>query len=110
MADKQLTNKQRYWLEHLQSWSQTSESLSSYAKRCGLKAQTLYTSKGRLVALGLWPAGEAPPQGPRFVRVNVPGGTRAPVSCQVHLPNGVRVDVPVGDAQLASVLRTAAAL
>ncbi len=110
MADKQLTNKQRYWLEHLQSWSRTPESLSEYAKRCGLKAQTLYVAKGRLIALGLWTAQGAGSEERRFVRVQVPAGTRTPSTCQVHFANGARVDVPVDDGGLATVLRTVAAL
>ena len=110
MTVKRLTKKQRYWLTHLDSWSKSQESLSRYAKRCGLKAQTLYTAKGRLMALGLWTADGAGVDEPRFVRLQVPAGTRAPSTCQIHLPNGVRVDVPVGDGGLESVLRTVAAL
>ena len=110
MAVKRVTKKQRYWLTHLASWSKTQETLGGYAKRCGLKAQTFYAAKGRLMALGLWTPDGAGVEEPRFVRVQVPAGTRAPSTCQIHLPNGARVDVPVGDGGLESVLRTVAAL
>lgn len=112
MAEKRLTNKQRYWLRHLEAWSKTSESLSDYARRANLKAQTLYVAKGRLVAQGLWstPGDVELGRAPRFVRVKAPTGTPAAASCQVHLPNGARVDVSLHDTAFEVVLRSVAAL
>lgn len=110
MSMKRLTKKQRYWLTHLASWSKTPETLSGYAKRCGLNPQTLYTAKGRLVALGLWTLDGVAVDEPRFVRLPVHAQTRAPSTCQVHLANGARVEVAVGEGGLESLLRTVAAL
>jgi hypothetical protein len=110
MAVKRVTKKQRYWLAHLASWSKTQESLGGYAKRCGLKAQTFYAAKGRLTTLGLWSVDGAGVEEPRFVRVQVPAGTRAPSTCQIHLANGTRVEVPIDDGGLAALLRTVASL
>ena len=112
MAEKRLTKKQQYWLGHLESWSKTPQSLSAYAKRCGLNAQTLYVAKGRLVAQGLWPAGadEGTAVAKRFVRIDVPAGTRSGATCQVHLPNGARVELSLAQTGLDAVLRSAAAL
>jgi len=62
------------------------------------------------MALGLWTSDGAGLDEPRFVRVQVPAGTRAPSTCQIHLANGTRVDVPIDDGGLAAVLRTVAAL
>ena len=112
MAQKRLTKKQQDWLGHLESWAKTPQSLSAYAKRCGFKAQTLYAAKGRLVAQGLWPA-RADDDGAvakRFVRVGVPAGTRSAATCQVHLPNGARVELSLGHSGLDAVLRSVAAL
>ena len=110
MAEQRLTKKQKYWVKHLDCWSHTGESLSGYASRCGLKSQTLYAAKGRLIARGLWTASGMAPQEPRFVRVEVPAVRHVPRTCQVHLPNGARVEVTVGDEGLESVLRSVAAL
>ena len=110
MAVKRVTKKQRYWLAHLASWSKTQETLSGYAKRCGLNPQTLYTAKGRLVALGLWTVDGVGVDESRFVRLQIPAQTHPPSTCQVHLPNGARVEVPIVDGGLESVLRTVAAL
>ena len=113
MAERRLTKKQRYWLGHLESWSKTPQSLSVYARRCGLNAQTLYVAKGRLVAQGLWPAqaGAANTGATRFVRIDIPEGTRSSAAtCQVHLPNGARVEVSLASGGLDAVLRSAAAL
>ena len=112
LADKRLTKKQQYWLDHLESWSRTPQSLSAYAKRCALNAQTLYAAKGRLVSQGLWPArpGAQEQGAKRFVRIDVPAGTRAPAMCQVHLPNGARVELAVDANGFDAVLRSVAAL
>lgn len=112
MAERRLTKKQQYWLGHLESWSKTPESLSVYARRCGLNAQTLYVAKGRLIAQGAWPVrADGDRSGAkRFVRVDVPAGTRSPATCLVHLPNGTRIELSLATGGLDAVLRSVAAL
>ena len=112
MADRRLTKKQQYWLGHLESWSKTPQSLRAYATRCALNAQTFYVARGRLISQGLWPArpGAQARGAKRFVRIAVPAGTRAPAMCQVHLPNGARVELSLDANGLDAVLRSVAAL
>jgi hypothetical protein len=111
MNEKRLTKAQRRWLVRLREWSQSGETLSGYAKRRGLITQTLYTAKGRMVAQGLWPeSARAEARPAEFVRINVGAREPAPSQCQVHFPNGTRVEIAVPSSGLESVLRAVAAL
>jgi hypothetical protein len=111
MTQKQLTKKQRYWLEHFRACAASREALSVYAKRCGLNAQTMYAAKSRLKGLELRDdEGGSITQSPQFVRVKMRASGSASGQCQVYFANGARVDVSLRDTPLESVLRFVAAL
>ncbi len=101
-AEKDLSERQRYWLKHLRTAERNGEPLQTYAKRLGLSAHSLYEAKRRLRAYGL--IAPAPARGarrPAFARVAVAEVVRAPASLRVRLASGAVLEwseAPRGDA------------
>ncbi len=102
-----LTNRQRYWLTHLQACTAAGKTIAAYAKEQGPQAKTMYAGKKALVNKGVLPS-ERPSQ---FQRVDV---LEAHVNSewQIQLPNGVSVAFvgPLDGGTLRMVLNTAAVL
>ena len=100
-----LTERQRYWLEHIQACQQSGQTMADYAAAHGFTARAMYEGKKILVKKGVLPAQHAP----RFQRIRV---IEAPVSSQwrIGLPNGVSVafagDVAVSQALVEGVVAT----
>ena len=102
-----LTERQRYWLEHVQACEAAGKSIAEYAADQGIAARAMYAGKKTLAQKGAWAAA----QPPRFQRVQV---VEAAASNQwrIGLPNGVSVAF-AGEADaktLATVLSVSAAL
>ena len=102
-----LTDRQRYWLKHVQACEVSGKSMAEYAATQGVAAQTLYAGKSMLVKKGLLPA----VQPTRFQRVQV---VEAAISSQwrIGLPNGVSVAFAgeVDSQTLTAILHSAASL
>ena len=102
-----LTERQRFWLEHIQACQQSGKTMAEYAAAHGLTARALYDGKKRLVKKGVLPGTQAA----RFQRLQV---LEAAVSNQwrIGLPNGVSVAFAgaVDARTLSTVLSSAAAL
>ena len=102
-----LTERQRFWLKHIQACEATGKSIVEYATAQGFSVQTMYAGKKTLVKKGMLPATRPA----RFQRVQV---VEATLSSQwrISLPNGVSVAFVGGvDAQsLTVILHSAAAL
>ena len=102
-----LTERQRYWLKHIEACKACGKTIAEYAADHGMTAQAMYAGKKILVKKGVLPA----LQPARFQRVRV---IKAPVSSQwrIGLPNGVSVAFAgtVDARTLTTVLSTAAAL
>jgi len=81
-----LTERQRYWLEHLQACKASGKSMAEYATKHGVNTRAMYSGKKTLINKGVLPG----TQSTRFQRVQV---MEAPVSnqWQIGLPNGVSV-------------------
>ena len=81
-----LTDRQRYWLEHIQTCEASGKSMAEYAASQGIVVRAMYGGKKILVKKGILPTA----QPARFQRVEV---MEAPVSKQwrIGLPNGVSV-------------------
>jgi len=108
------------WLEHLQAWKDSGESLSAYARKHGLTVWSAYHWRGLLTREGSWReepktrgrsrSGSPPAGSPRvplrFARVavsDIPGA--APLIVRVHLANGRRAEIAVSELeQLGAVL------
>jgi hypothetical protein len=106
------------WLEHLQGWKASGESLAAYAQRSGLALWAAYHWRRVLMQDGSWQEDPATPRKSRparkdvrrvplrFARVTVTDSTRsAPLIVQVQLANGRRAEIELADAgQLGEVL------
>ena len=81
-----LTDRQRYWLEHIQSCETSGKSIAEYAAAQEFDVQAMYAGKSALVKKGVLPS----TQPTRFQRVRV---MEPSVSSQwrISLPNGVSV-------------------
>ena len=102
-----LTQRQRYWLEHIQACEASGKSVAEYATEHGVNARAMYSGKKILVNKGVLPA----TQPIRFQRVQV---MEAALSSQwrIGLPNGVSVAF-VGEVDgqaLTAILHSAASL
>jgi hypothetical protein len=106
------------WLEHLQGWKASGESLAAYARRCSLPLWAAYHWRAVLSEEGSW---HEEPKEPvavgiaqrstrrgrrRFARVAVSDMPRAmPLIVRVQLGNGRRAEIELGQAdQLGDVL------
>jgi len=102
-----LTQRQRYWLEHIQACEASGKSIAEYAAAQEFGAQAMYAGKSALVKKGVLPA----TQPPRFQRVQVMEATLSS-QWRIGLPNGVSVAF-VGEVDgqaLTTILHSAASL
>ncbi len=101
-AEKDLSERQRYWLKHIRAAERRGEPLKTYAKRLGLSAHSMYEAKRRLRVYGLIaPALGREVRRPGFARVAVAEIDRAPASLRVRLASGAVLEwseAPQGDA------------
>ena len=106
-----LTQRQRFWLEHLQACDTAGQSTLEYAKSHGLESRAMYKARQLLVEKGMWSIKKADRKASRFQRVQVRSAC-VDNQWQVQLPNGVTVGFcgGVDAAALSMVLTTAASL
>ena len=102
-----LTDRQHYWLEHIQACEASGKSIAEYAATQEFGAQAMYAGKSALIKKGVLPT----TQPTRFQRVRL---WEAAVSSQwrIGLPNGVSVAF-VGEVDgqvLTAILHSAASL
>jgi len=102
-----LTERQCYWLEHVQACTASGKTIAEYAAEHGLAAQAMYAGKKMLVRKGVLP----PTRPARFQRAQVTGAVVGS-EWRIHLPNGVSVAFSgsVDAATLTTILNTAATL
>lgn len=130
----ELTERQRYWLAHVEACETSGLSCRAYADAHGIKVGNLYNARHLLKEKGVWRAAEAddprsepsvPSQPPAGFQRVVVGSEAAEESqpfsahvsgqgatpCRIHLPNGVILEVMTGtDAcSLAVVVNAAGA-
>jgi hypothetical protein len=102
-----LTERQRFWLKHIQACEASGKSIATYSAEQGIAARAMYGGKKVLVKKGVL----ATTRPARFQRVQV---MEARVSNQwrIGLPNGVSVAfVGEVDAQaLTAILHSAASV
>ena len=100
--EQDLSERQRYWLEHLRAAEGKGEPLKAYAKRLGLSESSLYEAKRGLRACGMIaPAPKRTTRSPRFARVAVSEPSHPPCSLRVRLASGALLEwsqAPQGDA------------
>jgi len=79
------TERQREWLEHVQTCRARGLSLKAYAEQAGLDLQRLYHWHRRLKLLGFIDSAETL----SFSAVRVQGPGRIAVTQRLHFPNGL---------------------
>ncbi|MFC1777651.1 hypothetical protein ACFL3I_09965 [Pseudomonadota bacterium] len=80
-----LTDRQRYWLEHVQACDASGKSIAAYSAEQGIAARAMYGGKKVLVQKGVLPRTQAV----RFQQVQVEAA--AGNQWRIGLPNGVSV-------------------
>lgn len=102
-----LTERQRYWLEQVQSCEASGKSIAEYAAEHGLAAHAMYAGKKTLVKKGVLPRTRPS----RFQRARVVAPAVGS-EWRIQLPNGVSVAFSgVVDARtLTMVLNSAVAV
>jgi hypothetical protein len=93
---RELTERDRFWLRHLERQAAGAETSKVYAARAKLSICALYQARMRLVARGAWRPAPArrrsrpattPPVG--FTRLALPAPTPAAVACRLRLSSGM---------------------
>ena len=102
-----LTNRQRYWLEHVQACEASGKSIAAYSAEQGIAARAMYGGKKVLVKKGVL----ATTRSARFQRVQVMEAA-ASNQWRIGLPNGVSVAFAgeVDARALSTVLSVSASL
>ena len=101
-AEKDLSERQRYWLKHLRVAERKGEPLTTYAERLGLSKSSLYEAKRGLRACGVISSiAERTTSSTEFVRVEFSEASRVRTSLRVRLASGALLEwseAPRGDA------------
>ncbi|TVQ44149.1 MAG: hypothetical protein EA371_13950 [Gammaproteobacteria bacterium] len=108
MSDIAITERQQYWLDHIQAAGDFDGTLAEYARSAGLKPKELYSWKSILGSRGLLdPPAASSPSG--FVQV-ISRVRSSGVS--LVLPNGIRLEChgELGPEQLEALVVVASRL
>ena len=102
-----LTDRQRYWLEHIQACEDSGKNMTDYAASQGIAIRAMYDHKKILVKKGVLPGSRQS----RFQRVQVMDATHNS-QWRIGLPNGVSVAFigEVDGQTLTAILHSAASL
>jgi hypothetical protein len=100
------TERQQYWLNHIEACQQQGISMKAYAQQSGIELRSLYDAKSRLVREGVLPRRAKSP----FQKVKIKTVTAS--QCILHLPNGIELEWPTdgGAHSLAEVLKVVSTL
>jgi hypothetical protein len=95
MEPHELSDKQRFWLGHLQACEDAGISMKAYAERHGLELQQFYFRKGELKKLGIVGGHQKQPS---TVLVTTDFSPPAPAKndrkIRIELPNDVSIELP----------------
>ena len=83
--DEGLTERQRYWHDHLKCARASGQSLVAYAQEQGLRVKSLY----HYARIARGEVGAQASKEARFVRISAPVVASV---CRVHLANGIMVE------------------
>lgn len=102
--DISLTEKQQFWLEHVQAWANSGKSMRAYAQDNGLSVSAFYSWKKTLRGKGL--AGELQPEVPSLFRKAAVSNRRSGQCC-VRLPSGLilEFDSDIDPHRVAALVR-----
>lgn len=97
---KPLTDKQTYWLKHVQAWQEQNCTGKVYAEANGIKLQYLYNWKSYFKTRDT-----APTQTPvNFSKINIESERLSPI--RITLANGVRIELaPSGHNDIVGLIQ-----
>ena len=108
MQKKPLTERQRYWLNHIQSWNESGMRMSEYARDQNFPVRAMYDAKKALVKRGILPRSRASYTA-RFEQVQIIDSS-AESEWRITLPNGSVVEFSASfDEHILRTVLTAAA-
>lgn len=113
MASKEeLTERQRYWLGHVEACERSGQTTKAYAEAHGVSTSMMYSWRKEFTLRGVLPKRSETRQAKGFDRVAVIGTEAASSTWRIELANGVRIgfSAPVDEATLSAVLRAASRL
>jgi hypothetical protein len=98
-----LTERDRFWLGHLERQAAGAETSKAYAGREGISIYAFYQARKRLIALGAWAVPATPRKRRRQPSASAPQFTRlallapapsaaATVACRLRLAGGVAIE------------------
>jgi lambda repressor-like predicted transcriptional regulator len=99
--DIHLTQRQRYWLNHIQQCKASGQSLRAYAETNGLNRNSLYTAHRKLKMKGVISSNKP---APKFQRLTVQR-ISLPPSVKITCPNGFVIESHAEAASLQSLLQ-----
>ncbi len=108
MQKKPLTDRQRYWLNHIQSWNESGMRMSEYARSQNFPVRAMYDAKKTLVKKGILPRSRIS-HATRFEQVQIIESS-AQSEWRIGLPNGTIVEFSASfdENVLGSILKVAA--
>ena len=109
MQHKPLTERQRYWLEHIQAWNKSGKRMSEYAKDQNFPVRSMYDAKKALVKKGILPRSRSScTDTTRFEQVQIIEPSNES-EWRITLPNGAAVEftASLDEQTLSTVLKTA---
>ena len=96
---RELTERDRFWLRHLERQAAGAETSKAYAAREKLSICALYQARMRLITRGAWRAASAPKRSRpvvaapmAFTRLALPAPAPAAAACRLRLSSGVVVE------------------
>ena len=109
---EELTERQQYWLNHIESCDQLGQATKAYAETHGLSVSMMYSWRKKLSVMGVLSAGSERRQSCNFERVQVVGGEPRSGEWRIVLPNGVQIGFcgVVDGGLLSTVLKVASRL
>ncbi len=108
MQKKPLTERQRYWLNHIQSWNESGMRMSEYARDQGFPVRAMYDAKKALVKKGILPRSRIS-HATRFEQVQIIESS-AESEWRIGLSNGTVVEFSASfdEHVLGTILKVAA--
>ena len=87
----ELTERQQYWLNHIESCDQLGQATKAYAETNGLSVSMMYSWRKKLSVMGVLSDSRERPRSCNFERVRVLGGESRSGEWHIALPNGVQI-------------------
>lgn len=85
---KELTKRQRYWLEHIRRASESGKTLKAYARARRVSLGALYNAKSKLMKNGVLPRQESSAEMSTLVPVRIEPAATARTACRSQHPSG----------------------